>query len=79
MKDTLLFIIKSIVDDPDKVSVEETEENGFVQFSVTVAKEEMGRIIGKEGKVIRALRNVMKVPAIKQNKKIQISLTEVAQ
>lgn len=78
MKQTLTYIISSIVDQPEHVIVEETEENGVVNFNVTVAKEDMGKVIGKEGRIIRAIRNVMKIPAIKQGKKITISLIETA-
>lgn len=76
MKDTLFYIVSLIVDNKDSVEVSEQEENGVVNFSVNVAKEDMGKIIGKSGKVIKAIRNVMKIPAIKQNKKIYISLLE---
>ncbi|HEV2339275.1 MAG TPA: KH domain-containing protein [Patescibacteria group bacterium] len=76
MKNTLLTIIKSIVDSPDDVAIEETDENGFVVFAVHVAKEDMGKVIGKEGKVIRAIRNIMKIPAMKEQKRIHISLSE---
>lgn len=76
MKDALLYILTSIVAKPDEVSIQETDDNGFVTFVVTVAKEDMGKVIGKDGKVIRAIRNVMKIPAMKQNKKVQIQLSE---
>lgn len=78
MKDALTYIVSSIVDDPKKVSIDEVEQDGIFQFVITVAKEDMGKVIGKEGKVIRAIRNVMKIPAIKENKRIAISLTETA-
>ena len=76
MKDALSYIVRSIVDEPKKVAVDEKDEDGMVQFTITVAKEDMGKVIGKEGKVIRAIRNVMKIPAIKQNKRINITLTD---
>lgn len=76
MKDTLTYIVSSIVDEPKKVVVDEQDENGIVQFIITVGKEDMGKVIGKEGKVIRAIRNVMKIPAIKQNKRINITLAD---
>jgi predicted RNA-binding protein YlqC (UPF0109 family) len=79
MKDTLLHIISSLVTNPDQVRVEESEEEGITVFTVSVAKEDMGKVIGKEGKVIRSIRNVMKIPAIKQNKRINISLAEIPQ
>lgn len=78
MKDTLEYIITTLVDNPDAVRVEATEEDGLITFTVHVAKEDMGKVIGKEGKIIRAVRNVMKIPAIKQNKKVTINLAEEA-
>ncbi len=76
MKDALSYIITSIVDDPKQVEISEEETEGVINFTVTVAKEDMGKIIGKNGKVIKAIRNVVKIPAIKQGKKIYISLAE---
>ena len=77
MKDTLHFIITSIVDNPDAVKIDEHEEEGILNFSVTVAKEDMGKVIGKEGKVIRSIRNIMKIKAMKHDQRINISLAEV--
>jgi uncharacterized protein len=76
MKDTLQHIISSIVTNPTDVTVTESEEEGITTFTVSVSKEDMGKVIGKEGKVIRSIRNVMKIPAIKQNKRINVSLAE---
>lgn len=76
MKDVLTHIVSSIVDNQSEVKIEEDEQNGVVTYYITVAKEDMGKIIGKEGKVIRAIRNVMKIPAMKNNKKVTISLVE---
>jgi predicted RNA-binding protein YlqC (UPF0109 family) len=79
MKETLTYILQAIVDSPDAVSVEEHEEEGTHQFIITVAKEDMGKVIGKEGKVIRSIRNIMKIKAIKENKRINITLAEIAE
>lgn len=76
MKKALEYIVSQIVENPDKVAVNEKEEDGMVNFTVTVAVSDMGRIIGKSGKVIRSIRNVIKISAIKQNKKINIELLE---
>jgi predicted RNA-binding protein YlqC (UPF0109 family) len=76
MKKALDYIISSIVDNEKQVSITEEDADGVINFTITVAKEDMGKIIGKNGKVIKAIRNVVKIPAIKQNKKIYISLSE---
>lgn len=77
MKDILTYIIQGIVEKDDKVEVAEEENQGIVNLTVTVDPSDMGRVIGKEGKVIKAIRNVMRIPAMKQNKKIYISLAEI--
>ncbi|HLD01722.1 MAG TPA: KH domain-containing protein [Patescibacteria group bacterium] len=79
MKDTLSYIVTAIVDDPKKVAITEEEVDEVTQFTIDVAPEDMGKVIGKNGKVIRSIRNVMKILAMKQNKRINISLTEVQQ
>ena len=76
MKKTLQYLITSIVDNEEAVKIDESEEEGVVTFTIEVAKEDMGKIIGKNGKVIKAIRNVMKIPAMKQNKKIFVNLAE---
>lgn len=78
MKKSLEYIVGQIVDNPEKVEVNEQEDQGIINFTITVDPSDMGRIIGKNGKVIRAIRNVVKISAIKQNKKINIALTEVS-
>ena len=77
MKKTLEYLVSSILN-KSEVKVEESESEGIINFTVHVEKEDMGKIIGKEGKVIRAIRNVMKIPAIKENKRINVSLEETA-
>lgn len=80
MKDALLNIVSAIVENPKAVEIkEETQEDGTINYVVTVAKEDMGRVIGKNGKVIRAIRNVMKIPAIKNNTRIFVTLSEIGQ
>lgn len=76
MKDALFYILQSIVAAPEKVDINEEEENGITNLIIKVASDDMGKVIGKNGKVIRAIRNTMKIKAIKQNKKINITLLE---
>ncbi|HEX8965386.1 MAG TPA: KH domain-containing protein [Patescibacteria group bacterium] len=76
MKDTLAYIVSSIVDNADAVVIDEQEEEGVTNFIIHVSKEDVGKVIGKEGKIIRAIRNIMKIPAIKQNKRIHVSVAE---
>jgi len=76
MKKALLYIISSIVSEGDKIEIEEKEQDGIIDFMIKVPKVDMGKVIGKNGKVIRAIRNALKIKAIKQNKKININLVE---
>lgn len=77
MKDTLHYIITAIVDNPDDVEIEEKEEDGILHLIITVAKDDMGKVIGKEGKVIRSIRNIMKIKAMKHDVRINVSLAEL--
>lgn len=76
MLDILTNLVKSIVTNPEAVSINEEETEGVTHFVISADPSDIGKIIGKEGKVIRSLRNVMKIPAIKQGKRINISLAE---
>jgi len=77
MKDLLLYILKSIVDYPDDVIVEERiKEDGFVILSVSVHESDMGKVIGREGKIIKAIRSLIRVVAIRENKKVAIELQD---
>ena len=76
MKDTLHFIVSAIVDNPDAVAIEESDEEGMTNLIITVDPADMGKVIGKEGKVIRSIRNIMKVKAMKSDARIKISLAE---
>lgn len=79
MKDTLYYIVASIVDNPDDLVVDEVTADGIITFTVHVHKDDMGKVIGKEGKVIRGIRNVMKIAAMKNNCRINITLAEQPQ
>lgn len=76
MKDTLHYIISSIVEKPDAVVIDETTDNGLVNLTIHVDPSDMGKVIGKEGKVIRSIRNIMKVKAMKHNVRISVSIAD---
>lgn len=76
MKDLVEFMIKSIVDKPDKVAIDETEAEGIVTLTITVDQTDMGKVIGKGGKIIKSLRHLAYARAVKENKRVQIVLTQ---
>lgn len=76
MKDLLEYVVKAIVDNPEAVVIDESESDGLVNLSISVAPQDMGKIIGKQGKTIKAIRKICTIRAIKEDKKINIVLTE---
>lgn len=77
MKDLLLFIVTQLVDTPDQVQVVEEElSQGNVRLTLSVASEDMGKVIGKNGKTIRSIRDVVKIRALKENKYVDVVLAE---
>lgn len=78
MKDLLSEIIKAIVDFPEKVMVEENENAGLITLAITVDPSDMGKVIGKGGKIIKAIRNVMRIKALREQKRIMINLVDHA-
>ena len=79
MKSLLEYLLKAITDHPDDVVIEEAEvSDGTVTLTASVNTEDMGRVIGKEGRVINAIRSLVKVKAIREGKRVQINLQEPA-
>ena len=72
MKETLTTIIKSLVTDESSVSINEIEGEKTVTYEVKVAESDMGKVIGKEGRIAKAIRTIMKALAAKDSKKITI-------
>lgn len=76
MKDLVEFLAKSLVDTPEKVDVKEIVKEEETVYEIRVATEDMGRIIGKQGKVAKALRTVVKAAAIKRDIKVHLEIVE---
>ncbi len=72
MKEMLDTIIKSLVTDQEAVTINEIDGEKNVIFEVKVAENDMGKIIGKEGRIANSIRTIMKALAAKENKKISI-------
>lgn len=70
MKELLYFIITNIVEDKKSVRIDEKRQQDQVILNLFVAQKDMGRIIGKMGKTIRAIRNILTIRAIKDNVRI---------
>lgn len=77
MKDLLLYILNSLVDNPSDITIDETtDDSGLVTLTATVATTDMGKVIGKGGKVINAIRQVVRIRAIKEGKRVNVVLTD---
>ena len=76
MKELFEYIVGSIVDDPASVAIEETTESTNVFLRIKVGKEDTGKVIGKAGKVARALRGIAKIAALKQGVRVQLDISE---
>lgn len=74
MQDILQFILKNITTVPEDIKIEVVDEEGTSNYIVTVSPVDVGRIIGKEGKVIKAIRTIMRVIAIQRGVHIRISV-----
>lgn len=74
MKDLVEFVAKSLVDNHDAVTVEEHKDRGTTILALRVAPEEIGRVIGREGKVANALRTLLRVAAQKQHKRVILEI-----
>ncbi|NLY73683.1 MAG: KH domain-containing protein [Firmicutes bacterium] len=75
MKDLVLQVAKALVDHPDDVRVTKLERNNHTLLEITVNTEDVGKIIGKQGRIIKALRNVVKACALRDNKKVSVELS----
>ncbi len=76
MKDLVESIAKQLVDDPSQVSVSEIEEGGRVRVELKVAKEDMGRVIGKGGRVANSIRVLLRVAAAREGKRASLDIVE---
>ena len=76
MKEILETIILSLVEDKSAVQIEEKNNEKSITFEVKVAEKDMGKVIGKEGKIAKSIRTVMKAVAGKERKKVSIDFLE---
>ncbi|OIO11851.1 MAG: RNA-binding protein [Elusimicrobia bacterium CG1_02_63_36] len=74
MKELVTFLAKNLVDRPEDVEVTTDEEDGVTQLFLCVADEDKGKVIGKQGKVIKAIRSVLAVAAAKQDRRVMLDL-----
>ncbi|HZW04239.1 MAG TPA: KH domain-containing protein [Anaerolineaceae bacterium] len=76
MKELIEYISRSLVDDPTQVLVRQNREGGRVRLELRVAKEDMGRVIGKGGRVANSMRILLRVAAAREGKQVTLDVVE---
>ena len=76
MKDLLVTIVKGLVEKPEQVTVDvdEPNEEGVIVYHLHVAEDDMGRVIGKQGRIAKSIRTVVKAAASKGDKKVVVDI-----
>jgi predicted RNA-binding protein YlqC (UPF0109 family) len=76
MKDLIEFIAKTLVDHPEQVEVRESQNGDRVRLELSVAKDDMGRVIGKNGRVANSIRMLLRVAAEREGKQATLDVLE---
>lgn len=76
MKDFVQYLLKQIVSKPEEVKIEELTEEALLTLKITVAQEDMGVVIGKEGRTIKSIRALARAKAIKDGVRLNIELVD---
>lgn len=74
MKQLLIDIVKPIVDNPDEVVVVERTSGDMTVLEITVAKSDIGKVIGRGGKIAKAIRSIIRAAAAKENKRVIVDI-----
>ena len=76
MKELLTYIVQNLVEKPDEVSVTEREANGETVFEVRVADGDMGKVIGRQGRIAKEIRAVVRSYAQRQNTRVTVDIVD---
>jgi predicted RNA-binding protein YlqC (UPF0109 family) len=76
LNELILYIAKSLVDRPDEVEVEDFDEDGTTVYELTVAEDDLGKVIGKQGRTARAIRQLLQAASSKQHKRAVLEILE---
>ena len=76
MQELLTFVAQSLVDHPEQVTVTETEGPEAIILELNVAEEDMGKVIGKQGRIAKAIRTVVKAASAKAEKPVFVEIVE---
>jgi predicted RNA-binding protein YlqC (UPF0109 family) len=76
LENLLLFLARSLVDEPEKVEVSGRETDSRVDLTLRVAPGDMGKVIGRQGRIVKAIRTVMKAASVKASKRVNVEIAE---
>jgi predicted RNA-binding protein YlqC (UPF0109 family) len=76
MTELLEFLVRALVEDPSAVVVEELEEDGDLVYEITVAEDDLGRVIGKGGRVANAIRTIAKAAAVRIDRRVIVDILD---
>ena len=76
MTELLEFLVKALVEDPEAVEVEELEEEGDLAYEISVADGDLGRVIGKNGRVANAIRTIAKAAAVRIDRRVIVDILD---
>lgn len=76
MRETIEMVVKALVDDTDAVEVREVEREGTTRIEIKVAQSDMGKIIGRQGRTVRALRSLVYAAGTKQHRRFVLDVVE---
>lgn len=76
MKELVEIIAKALVDHPDEVSVQEVEGDQSITLELKVANDDMGKVIGRQGRIAKAIRTVIKAAATKEEKRVMLEIVQ---
>lgn len=76
MKELVEVLAKALVDHPDQVQVAQTDSERTVHLQLTVAPEDMGKVIGKQGKIANAVRTIVKAAAVKDGRRVHVDIDQ---
>ncbi len=76
MKQLLEYIARALVDEPDRVDVQQIESDRLIILELRVAESDMGKVIGKQGRIAKAIRTVVNAAAVKENKKVVVEIVQ---
>jgi uncharacterized protein len=76
MAELLEYLVRRLVDEPDAVRVEQIEEEGLLLLRLHVAKDDVGKVIGRQGRIARALRTIVRAGSVRERRRLQLEIVD---